>query len=108
MSTSPTNRELSCERNLIIAYVDGELDEKRAQRLEGHLEDCAECREDRCYPKARHKFFGSRRLRASPQGYSPWTSLVSSRDDITHGVLCRAHPQEDAFPSQPVLLISRY
>jgi hypothetical protein len=25
---------------------------------------------------ALHKFFGSRRLRASPQGYSPWTSVV--------------------------------
>jgi hypothetical protein len=23
-----------------------------------------------------NKFFGSRRLRASPQGYSPWTSVA--------------------------------
>src|SRR5712692_2873976 len=26
--------------------------------------------------RALNKFFGSRRLRASPQGYSPWTSLA--------------------------------
>ena len=36
--------EKSCERNLIVAYVDGELDQKRAQRLEDHLETCAPCR----------------------------------------------------------------
>jgi hypothetical protein len=27
--------------------------------------------------RALHKFFGSRRLRASPQGYSPWTSRAA-------------------------------
>src|SRR5258708_28276829 len=30
--------------------------------------------------RAPNKFFGSRRLRASPQGYSPWTSLGLLRE----------------------------
>jgi predicted anti-sigma-YlaC factor YlaD len=38
--------EKSCERNLIVAYVDGELDQKRVQRLEDHLETCAACRDE--------------------------------------------------------------
>lgn len=44
MSVMSTTREKSCERNLIVAYVDGELDQKRAQWLEDHLESCADCR----------------------------------------------------------------
>jgi anti-sigma factor RsiW len=44
MSAMSTVLEKSCERNLIVAYVDGELDQKRAQRLEDHLETCAACR----------------------------------------------------------------
>src|SRR4051812_8040629 len=31
-----------------------------------------------CGRRSINKFFGSRRLRASPQGYSPWTSLVGA------------------------------
>src|SRR5258708_36008802 len=34
-----------------------------------------------------HKFFGSRRLRASPQGYSPWTSLQEGHDALSHDPL---------------------
>jgi hypothetical protein len=36
--------------------------------------------------RTENKFFGSRRLRASPQGYSPWTSLHRGLDTLTHGV----------------------
>jgi anti-sigma factor RsiW len=44
MNAMSTVLEKSCERNLIVAYVDGELDQKRAQQLEDHLESCAACR----------------------------------------------------------------
>jgi anti-sigma factor RsiW len=33
-----------CQRNLIAAYVDGELSEVAALIFEQHVEDCAECR----------------------------------------------------------------
>lgn len=33
-----------CQRNLIAAYVDGELNEAAAVTFEQHVEDCAECR----------------------------------------------------------------
>src|SRR5438067_13470401 len=33
-------------------------------------------------PTALHKFFGSRHLRAPPQGYSPWTSLAQLRGAV--------------------------
>ncbi|HEY0728742.1 MAG TPA: zf-HC2 domain-containing protein, partial [Pyrinomonadaceae bacterium] len=33
-----------CQRNLIAAYVDGELSEVAAVIFEQHVEDCAECR----------------------------------------------------------------
>ena len=33
-----------CQRNLIAAYVDGELSEVAAAIFEQHVEDCAECR----------------------------------------------------------------
>jgi anti-sigma factor RsiW len=39
-----TALEMYCERNLIAAYVDGELDEDLTQRLEEHLPGCAPCR----------------------------------------------------------------
>lgn len=39
-----TAQEKYCERNLIAAYVDGELDADLSQRLEEHLPGCAPCR----------------------------------------------------------------
>lgn len=39
-----TVQEKYCERNLIAAYVDGELDADLSQRLEEHLPGCAPCR----------------------------------------------------------------
>lgn len=39
-----TAQEKYCERNLIAAYVDGELDEDLTQRVEEHLQGCAQCR----------------------------------------------------------------
>ena len=41
---SATAQEKICERNLIAAYVDGELDENLTQLFEDHLESCAACR----------------------------------------------------------------
>jgi len=39
-----TAQEKYCERNLIAAFVDGELDEDLSQRVEEHLQGCAPCR----------------------------------------------------------------
>jgi len=41
---SATAQEKICERNLIAAYVDGELDENLTKLFEDHLEGCAPCR----------------------------------------------------------------
>ena len=41
-----TAQEKYCERNLIAAYVDGELDEDLSQRVEEHLQGCAPCRSE--------------------------------------------------------------
>lgn len=41
---SATAQEKICERNLIAAYVDGELDENVTRLFEEHLEGCAPCR----------------------------------------------------------------
>ncbi len=41
---STTTVEKICERNLIGAYVDGELDAGLTLLLEDHLESCADCR----------------------------------------------------------------
>ena len=41
---SATAQEKICERNLIAAYVDGELDENLTMLFEDHLETCAPCR----------------------------------------------------------------
>lgn len=41
---SATAQEKICERNLIAAYVDGELDENVTRLFEEHLESCAPCR----------------------------------------------------------------
>ena len=38
------SQEKICERNLIAAYVDGELDTDLTLLFEDHLEGCAECR----------------------------------------------------------------
>jgi len=38
------NQEKICERNLIAAYVDGELDTDLTLLFEDHLESCAACR----------------------------------------------------------------
>jgi anti-sigma factor RsiW len=46
MKAMSTVLEKSCERNLIVAYVDGELDQKRVQRLEAHLDTCIACRDE--------------------------------------------------------------
>jgi anti-sigma factor RsiW len=43
---SATAQEKICERNLIAAYVDGELDENLTQLFEDHLESCAPCRSE--------------------------------------------------------------
>ena len=44
MNTAAT--EMICERNLIAAYVDGELDADLTLLFEDHLESCADCREE--------------------------------------------------------------
>lgn len=41
-----TAREKFCERNLIAAYIDGELDEDLSQRFEDHFQSCAPCRDE--------------------------------------------------------------
>ena len=41
---SATAQENICERNLIAAYVDGELDQNVTELVEAHLESCASCR----------------------------------------------------------------
>ena len=41
---TPTNQQKVCERNLIAAYVDGELEEDLMRLLEDHLPDCRSCR----------------------------------------------------------------
>ena len=41
---STTTIEKICERNLVGAYVDGELDADLTQFFEDHLESCADCR----------------------------------------------------------------
>jgi anti-sigma factor RsiW len=41
---SATAQEKICERDLIAAYVDGELDENLTMLFEDHLESCASCR----------------------------------------------------------------
>ena len=42
MNTAAT--EMICERNLVAAYVDGELDADLTLLFEDHLESCADCR----------------------------------------------------------------
>jgi predicted anti-sigma-YlaC factor YlaD len=44
MSMTLTVKEKICERNLIAAYIDGELDADLTQLFEEHLESCAACR----------------------------------------------------------------
>lgn len=44
MSMTLTVKEKICERNLIAAYIDGELDADLEQLFEEHLESCASCR----------------------------------------------------------------
>jgi anti-sigma factor RsiW len=39
-----TTQQKVCERNLIGAYVDGELEEDLTRLLEGHLSNCVSCR----------------------------------------------------------------
>lgn len=39
-----TGRQKICEKNLIAAYIDGELEENVTLLFEEHLEDCAPCR----------------------------------------------------------------
>ena len=41
-----TAAEKACKRNLIPAYIDGELDEHSAQLFEEHLDCCARCRNE--------------------------------------------------------------
>jgi anti-sigma factor RsiW len=41
---STTTVEKICERNLVGAYVDGELDADLTQLFEDHVESCADCR----------------------------------------------------------------
>ena len=43
MATAP---EQLCERNLIAAYIDGELDKDLTEHFEDHLQSCAACRDD--------------------------------------------------------------
>jgi predicted anti-sigma-YlaC factor YlaD len=44
MSATSTAQQKICEKNLIAAYVDGELDADVTLLLEGHLPNCASCR----------------------------------------------------------------
>ena len=44
MNTTAT--EKICERNLVAAYVDGELDAGSIVLFEDHLESCADCRDE--------------------------------------------------------------
>lgn len=44
MTMTLTGKEKICERNLIAAYIDGELDARLEQLFEEHLESCAPCR----------------------------------------------------------------
>lgn len=39
-----TGRQKICQKNLIAAYIDGELEENVTLLFEEHLEDCAPCR----------------------------------------------------------------
>jgi len=39
-----TAQQNICQRNLIAAYIDGELEGNAAQLFEDHLEECASCR----------------------------------------------------------------
>src|SRR5256885_8009798 len=39
-----TNQQRICERKLIAAYVDGELEENLTRVLEEHLPECVSCR----------------------------------------------------------------
>jgi anti-sigma factor RsiW len=41
-----TAQQKVCERNLIAAYIDGELDEDLTLRFEDHLPGCAACRSE--------------------------------------------------------------
>ena len=43
---SATGEQKVCERNLIAAYIDGELEENVTLLFEEHLEGCASCREE--------------------------------------------------------------
>lgn len=43
---SATAQQKMCERNLIAAYIDGELDESVTLIFEEHFESCAACREE--------------------------------------------------------------
>jgi anti-sigma factor RsiW len=42
--SGPTGHEKICERNLIAAYVDGELEARATLLFEDHLQSCAPCR----------------------------------------------------------------
>ena len=42
--SATTRQEKLCDRNLISAYVDGELETRVSAIFEGHLETCATCR----------------------------------------------------------------
>src|SRR5688572_7822993 len=44
MSATRTGRQEICERNLIAAYIDGELEADVTLLLEDHLQTCAACR----------------------------------------------------------------
>jgi predicted anti-sigma-YlaC factor YlaD len=43
---SATGEQKICERNLIAAYIDGELEANATLLFEEHLESCAPCREE--------------------------------------------------------------
>ncbi len=42
--SAPTGQQNICERNLIAAYIDGELEADVTLRFEDHLQSCASCR----------------------------------------------------------------
>ena len=50
---STTTTEKICDRNLVGAYVDGELDADLTSLFEDHLESCADCR----FELRAHRFF---------------------------------------------------
>src|SRR5262245_16499783 len=44
--SAETLKEISCDTNLIAAYIDGELEASKRVAVDRHLDDCDHCRQD--------------------------------------------------------------